>query len=588
MLIKTSFKTEIFLYYFAAFIAFSLAVIFFQYSREKKYKTDELERRLNDITVMTNLFMTDRDVYHTGRFECMDTIEKYIPMPDARITVIALDGKVLYDSYVGDFLQMENHRDRPEVVDAMKSGTGSDVRRSASTGMDYYYYARNYEDYLVRVAVEYNLRVINFLKVDREFILFMAALFVLVWILLLYLTSRIGETVTKLKDFAVKVGNDEPFDLDVSLPGNELGVISRQIIQIYNDLKTTKDQLSLQTERLFSHLLALNEGVAFFRSGMEKILHNSQFVQYISIISDELTMKVEQIFEVEEFRPVVDFVNKAISEKSATNDHELPRMEYAIHKSGRYFRIQCIVFQDNSFEVLITDITKLEKRRLMKQQMTSNIAHELKTPVAMVKGYMETLMNNDDLDKKKQQYFIKKAFSQADRLTELINDIVILNKIEEASEHFGSEQVRLREIVDEVTDYFQHTLDEHDVRVEVHIDAGTEVRGNRSLLFSIFHNLMENSLHYGGQGISISISQYMADDHHVYFSFSDSGIGIPEEHLSRIFERFYRIDSGRSRKLGGTGLGLAIVKNAVLLHKGEISVRNARAGGLEFLFSLAK
>jgi signal transduction histidine kinase len=198
------------------------------------------------------------------------------------------------------------------------------------------------------------------------------------------------------------------------------------------------------------------------------------------------------------------------------------------------------------------------------------------------------MIQNRQLSEEKQTYFLERAYSQSERLTELINDVSLLNNIEDAGELFKFKLIDLRKIIHDVEENFELRMQENNIRFIDKVKRGTMVWGNDSLLFSIFQNFVENSLNYGGNGITITITVYHEDEKLIYISYSDTGTGIPEEHLPRIFERFYRIDYGRSREKGGTGLGLAIVKNAVLLHKGEISVRNRPGGGIEFLFSLSK
>jgi two-component system OmpR family sensor kinase/two-component system phosphate regulon sensor histidine kinase PhoR len=246
------------------------------------------------------------------------------------------------------------------------------------------------------------------------------------------------------------------------------------------------------------------------------------------------------------------------------------------------------MFLDKSFEILISDVTRPEKQRLLKQQLTSNIAHELKTPLSSIKGYLETIINNPTIPKEKKLYFIEKAFAQSERLTDLLNDISLLNNIEDAGGLFEFKPVILNPVIRDVIENLKIRLTEQNMNCTIDINNEVVVNGNESLLFSVFQNLIENSINYAGLNTQISIRKYLEDDKYYYFQYTDSGVGIQEEHLPRIFERFYRVDYGRSREKGGTGLGLSIVKNAILLHKGEISVKNRPEGGLEFLFSLAR
>ena len=146
----------------------------------------------------------------------------------------------------------------------------------------------------------------------------------------------------------------------------------------------------------------------------------------------------------------------------------------------------------------------------------------------------------------------------------------------------------LKPVILDAIENLKIRLTERNMDYAVNVDKEVVVNGNESLLFSVFQNLVENSINYAGKNTKITIRKYLEDSKFYYFQYTDTGVGIPEEHLPRIFERFYRVDYGRSRETGGTGLGLSIVKNAIMLHKGEISVKNRNEGGLEFLFSLAK
>jgi two-component system OmpR family sensor kinase/two-component system phosphate regulon sensor histidine kinase PhoR len=279
-------------------------------------------------------------------------------------------------------------------------------------------------------------------------------------------------------------------------------------------------------------------------------------------------------------------VDKYISQNN-NNPSDEPSYEISVQKNNKIFSIKCIIFHDDSFEILINDITKPAKRKLLKQQLTDNIAHELKTPVSSIRGFLEILVNRK-IETQKQNEFIRKAYAQSCRLTDLIEDISLLTKIEESSGFYKIEKINLYQIISDVVDDLHLKIIEHTVSINVKIPETLELNANATLLYSVFRNLLDNTIAYAGNNLTVTVEKYTEDAQFCYFSFSDNGIGVPEQDLSRLFERFYRVDKGRDRKSGGTGLGLAIVKNAVLFHKGEISIKNRNEGGLEFLFSLNK
>ncbi|MDB4335042.1 ATP-binding protein [bacterium] len=591
MSFNISYKRKLFIYYFAVFFVFLATFIVYQYSREKQFRALQLENNLNAITDVTHKFVDQNDVIGTQQFYLLDSLMNILPTEDTRVTLIDNKGKVLFDSFVEDYSSMENHLDRPEVQKAKFSDEhkGSNIRLSSTTGQDFYYYAHSFNNYYIRAAVVYNVEVKNFLKAERLFLLFVAFIFIVSWFTLSIVTNKLSESITKLKDFAIHLRQNKPLTEDIQFPKNELGVISKQIVSMYKKVAETKNALSVEKEKLIKHLFVLNEGVGFFSPDKKSILTNSHFVQFLNLIAEKSSIHPEHIFEIDDLKELQAFIDKWIGNSAENiNSNSLPQTEFTLLKGGSYFSIKCIVFQDKSFEIFINDISKLEKRRLLKQQMTSNIAHELRTPVASVMGFLETVLNNKDIEAEKKDYFIGKAFKQSTRLSELIDDIVVLNKIEEAGENFDFDKLNISELIAEVIENRQSLIAEQKTEIKFDVDATVLVNGNRSLVISIFQNLVDNAIKYAGENTKLSIEMYHQDKKFYYFAISDNGIGIPEEHLARIFERFYRVDSGRSRKLGGTGLGLAIVKHAVNIHKGEVSVKNGVEGGAEFYFSLPK
>ncbi|MDR0973513.1 MAG: HAMP domain-containing histidine kinase [Prevotellaceae bacterium] len=260
--------------------------------------------------------------------------------------------------------------------------------------------------------------------------------------------------------------------------------------------------------------------------------------------------------------------------------------------SGLFFitALLCIYFIYKSFGQSIRRLNEEEERKIrqLKQDMTGNIAHELRTPVTSIRGYLETVLEQP-LDETQKEYFIRQAYNQTLVLSDLMQDMSLLTRMEEAAQSFKTEDILLGSLLTSVREDLSIALEEKDIDMQWNIPLGCVICGNRNLLYAVFRNLTDNTIRYAGEHIQIRIHLYTEDDEYYHLSYYDTGVGIPAgTHLERLFERFYRISEGRTRDSGGTGLGLSIVKNAIALHQGSITVRNRVGGGLEFLIRLKK
>ena len=230
----------------------------------------------------------------------------------------------------------------------------------------------------------------------------------------------------------------------------------------------------------------------------------------------------------------------------------------------------------------------IKQNQLQKQEITSNIAHELRTPISSVSGYLETILAHENMDEKQRRSFIEKAFAQIQRLTTLIADVSLLSKIESDDTSLFKEPMMLRPVVEEVVERFGAKINSIGAKVRINMPDDIAVNANYTLLTAVFSNLVENALKYAGEGVTINVEVLEVTYDEVVISVWDDGCGVASEHLPKLFERFYRPSNGRTRIDGGSGLGLSIVKNAVLCHDGRIEARKRDGVGLEILFSLKK
>ena len=465
---KISVGTRLYVSIMAIFLLFAIAFIVFQQVREKQYKIELLNEKLQNY----NKQLADAMKYMGKTDETtLDSYVKTHSLPNLRVTIIDNEGHVTFDNLEKNYNRFTSHANRPEIIEAQKKGSGSSVERNSKTLKQEFFYSATYfndSKITIRSALPYNNDLAKSLQTDQHFIWFALTTIIILTLVLWRFLSRLGANITKLKLFASRADHNESLETEdlIAFPDDELGEIAERIIKIYKRLQSTRQE------------------------------------------------------------------------------------------------------QDK-----------------LKRQLTQNIAHELKTPVASIQGYLETILDNPHIDEETKKQFLKHSYAQSQRLTSLLQDISTLNRMDDAPEIKENVEVNISQMVEDISKETALQLEKHHMSFIINLPENIIVHGNKSLLYSVFRNLTDNAIAYAGYGTTITLDA-VEKNKEWSFAFYDNGIGVANEHLSRIFERFYRVDKGRSRKLGGTGLGLAIVKNAVMIHGGTIQAKNLPTGGLRFDFNI--
>lgn len=562
-----TYRRRLFWAFALVFLLFSGAAILLEQLRQSSLKRDALHGQLEVYLQMVERYLVDHPSLAGG--ESLDSLIALWPQP-IRVSLLDTQGIVVYDNTISDLKRLENHAQRPEILMARQQAYGEDLRTSTSTSLPYLYLAKQLPIGFVRIAMPYQGTTLEWLRTDSIFVYWMLVWLVVSLLIVSMVARTFSRSVERLRDYALSQGSGrvETFE------ENELADIGRQIQAHYRELELKARQINQERERLLQHVMSLREGICFFDQSGKVEYFNGIFLQYLNSLSSEIYTSADDCLQDPIFAPLLAKVQ------------EVSMTESIIRAQGKSFSVRLCRFDDGRSEIILNDITEGEKMARLKREMTSNIAHELRTPVTSIRGYLETCLEQKNLPEEMRLRFLSKAHEQTLLLSELIRDISLLTKMEEAPTLFEREPVDLESIRLRLEQAFAAQWQTK--RIDWHWDVPPSVvlMGSDSLIYTIFRNLVENVLRYAGDDISMVCQLYRQDEQYAYFSFYDTGVGVDQEHLLRLFERFYRVETGRSRETGGTGLGLSIVKNAVLLHQGDISAKNRATGGLEYLFRL--
>lgn len=527
--------------YCLLFTAFFSGIVFYRIYRQNVEK---------------NLQNTSKII--VSQYEQDKTSLERLKIKSLRINLIDMDGKVLYDSEK-DSSTFENHRERPEIKDAIEKGEGKSIRYSKTLNRDTIYHAIKSDDKIIRVAQEVNSVFSIFRVIFPVEILIVVALF----LLSLFISKRITDNIT------------EPIKLGVYKHQNlypELDPYLREIDEKNLELEKLYSIEKSQNDTVEAILTKMKEGLVIFDRSLRLVLINDSAINILKPINSK---KGSHILELTNESKILDAVNEGFKGKYIKGEIEIDNKIYEYFISPESESLGGVA-------LLLTDKTYEAGLKLKREEFTSNVTHELKTPLTIISGFAE-LLKSGNVEEEKIKEFGGIIYKQSTNLQRLIDDLLKISKLE-ANDAVIIEEMSLDELGDEVCDDLTIEIKNKNLNLVKDFDR-VKAKVNGEMIKEAMMNLLTNAIKYNRDGGEIEF-KIAKEDGFALVQISDNGIGIEEELLDRIFERFYVVDHSRSKKISSTGLGLSIVKHIVEAHGGRIEVTSEIGKGSTFTIYL--
>ena len=474
--------------------------------------------------------------------------------PDNRVTLIAADGTVLYDSQA-DEARMVSHAQRPEVLDALESGTGESIRYSDTLSeMTIYYARRTANGNVLRIASTRSSVWGIFLSVTPQIVIMLLSVAALSLLIARHSSRQIVQPINNLN-------LNEPLENDVY---DELAPLLTRMDKQHSQIRQQMHDLARAHADLNAIMANMREGLILLDKE-SRILSINQSAQTIFGVND-VNASAADLLIICRDASVLELVKAAQEGDSG---------DVVLSRDNRTFRIFAspVLREEQVCGVVLLalDISALYAAETSRREFAANVSHELKTPLTSISGYAE-IIENGIAKAGDVPGFAAKIRAEAKRLGTLVNDILELSKLDEKQGFGAKEPVALLPMLNELADCFQPIAQEKGIALSLE-GCEANITGYPALLRELFHNLIDNAIKYtpAGGSVAVELSQ---QDGHICCTVKDTGIGIPQEHQAHVFERFYRVDKSHSRQTGGTGLGLAIVKHVAEVHQAQLKLES--------------
>lgn len=587
-------RTQLVLSYIGIVLLVLFAMYFFLAGTLKGLLSDRITNELEVQAALAREFLKEELPQKKNfTYQVIDgLVDRLGETGKVRLTFIGTDGTVWGDTERDgeSLIAMDNHLSRPEVQGAIKHGSGLSKRKSTTTQIKYRYLAitiKQDEDLIGICRVALPMETVNTALGNLQRILLFVSIAgsILAILFSIFATGAIVKPIKRLTEITQSIAAGENTSQVEVKSDNELGQLSRNFNLMTDRVQDQIEKISLENQRLETILTNMSEGVLLVNGASEITYANPAAIVMLNLPERYIGRALIEINRIPELQALLTEAEQ--TEAVAFSEIRLGNLQ----ESEAEVTIVPVA-TESEYVIVIHDVSHVRQLERIRADFVANVSHELRTPLTTIQGYAETLLSNGSTKNKKRKEFIAKILKHSARLSRLVSDLLELARLESGDVELKRSLCHLNDFHEQILDVFEPVLEEAEVTLQWNISEGLpQVNVDSQLFMQVFVNLIDNAIKYTPDGGVIDVSAELIETEsdtadEVVVHIKDTGIGIPLESQSRVFERFYRVDKGRARKMGGTGLGLAITKHILLCHNGRIWLESELGQGTVFYFSL--